>query len=111
MEKMIDIIRFLAGIVEENTHSYQSDFDYDRKRLQDAEYEPAQENRTFLWMSRPCGTYCVLESEAFLRGTGAHSIWTHYEYEAERVRAFRIIVSPERTGALVLGNVQPLNYG
>lgn len=111
MEKMIDIIRFLAGIVEENTHSYQSDFDYDRKRLQDAEWEPSQENRTFLWMSRPCGTHCVLESEAFLRGTGAHSIWTHYEYEAAQVKAFRIIVAPERTGALVLGNVQPLNYG
>ena len=110
MEKMIDIIRFLAGIVEENTHSYQSDFDYDRKRLQDAEWEPSQEDRTFLWMSRPCGTHCVLESEVFMRGTGAHSIWTHYEYEADQIRAFRVVVAPEQTGALVLGKIQPLNY-
>ena len=97
MEKMIDIIRFLAGIVEENTHSYQSDFDYDRKRLQDAEWEPSQEDRTFLWMSRPCGTHCVLESEVFMRGTGAHSIWTHYEYEADQIRAFRVVVAPIQT--------------
>lgn len=110
MEKKIDIIPFLAGIVEENTRSYQSDFSYDEKRLQAAMLEVSQEDRTFLWLSRPCGTNCVLEREAFLRETGAHSTWTHYEYDAEHIKAFRITVAPGRPGAFVLGKVQPLDY-
>ena len=47
MEKKIDIIPFLAGIVEENTQHYQSDFAYDEKRLQAAMLEISQEDRTF----------------------------------------------------------------
>ena len=110
MEKMIDIIPFLAGIVEKNTATHQSDFLLDRKILQGAAWEPHQESRTFLWMSRPCGTNCVLEAEAFQRETDAHITWTHYEYDADSIKAYRVIVAPERAGGLVLGKVQPLNY-
>ncbi len=60
MEKKIDIIPFLAGIVEENTQHYQSDFAYDEKRLQAAMLEISREKRTFLWLSRPCGTLCEI---------------------------------------------------
>ncbi len=113
MEKKIDIIPFLAGIVEENTHSYQSDFTYDKVRLQAAMLEPSQENRTFLWMSRPCGTYCFLEREVFIKETPAHIVWTNSDYiaEADKIKALRVIVSPGREGAFVLGTVKPLNYG
>lgn len=111
MEKRINIIPLLERIVFENTHHYQSDFEYDRSRLQKATQEASKENRTFLWMSRPCGTHCVLESEVFQRETSAYSIWTHYEYEAKHIKAFRIIVSPESSGEIVNGTIQPLNYG
>ena len=111
MEKKADIIPFLESVVEKNTRSYQSDFAYDEKRLQAAMLEMYQEDRTFLWMSRPCGTHCVLEREIFLRETGAHSIWTHYDYDIEHIKAFRVIVAPGRPGAFVLGKLQPLNYG
>ena len=53
MEKKADIIPFLESVVEKNTRSYQSDFAYDEKRLQAAMLEMYQEDRTFLWMSRP----------------------------------------------------------
>ncbi len=113
MEKKIDIIPFLEGIVEENTHSYQSDFAYDKERLQAAMLEPSQENRTFLWMSRPCGTYCFLERETFIKETPAHITWTHNDYiaEAGNIKAYRVIVAPGYSGAFVLGTVKPLNYG
>ncbi len=113
MEKRIDIIPFLEGIVSENTHHYQSDFTYDKARLTAAMLETSQENRTFLWMSRPCGTLCVLEREAFIQETPAHIVWTHgdYVFEAEKIRAYRVIVAPGREGAFVLGAVKPLNYG
>ena len=111
MEKKADIIPFLEGIVEENTRSYQSDLKLDERILQAAMLEVRQENRTFLWMSRPCGTRCLLEREVFLRETSAHITWTHYDYDAEYIKAFRIIVAPGRPGAFVLGKIQPLNYG
>ena len=111
MEKKIDIIPFLAGIVEENTQHYQSDFAYDEKRLQAAMLEISQEDRTFLWMSRPCGTLCVPEREAFIKESTAHIAWTHYDYDAEHIKAYRIIVEPGREGAFVLGQVKPLRYG
>jgi len=113
MEKKIDIIPFLEGIVEENTQHYQEDFARDEKRLQAAMLEMYQEDRTFLWMSRPCGTWCVLEREVFLRETSAHTIWTHGDYiaEADKIKAYRVIVAPGYPGAFVLGKIQPLNYG
>lgn len=113
MEKKIDIIPFLAGIVEENTHGYQSDFAFDEERLQAAMMEPGQENRTFLWMSRPCGTYCFLEREVFIREAPAHIVWTYSDYiaQADKIKAYRVIVAPGREGAFVLGTVKPLNYG
>ena len=113
MEKKIDIIPFLAGIVEENTQHYQSDFAYDEKRLQAAMLEISQEDRTFLWMSRPCGTWCVLEREVFLRETPAHTIWTNRDHvaEANHIKAYRVIVAPGYVGAFVLGKIQPINYG
>lgn len=111
MEKKIDIIPFLAGIVEENTQHYQSDFAYDEKRLQAAMLEISQEDRTFLWMSRPCGTLCVPEREAFIKESTAHIAWTHYDYDAEHIKVYRVIVEPGREGAFVLGQVKPLRYG
>lgn len=111
MEKKVDIIPFLEGIVEENTVSYKSDLKYDERILQAAMLEVRQEDRTFLWMSRPCGTRCLLEREVFLRETNAHITWTHYDYDAEHIKAFRVIVAPGRPGAFVLGKIQPLNYG
>lgn len=113
MEKKVDIIPFLESVVEENTRSYQLDIVHDECRLQKAMLEVRQEDRTFLWMSRPCGTWCFLEREVFLRETPAHITWTYKEYtaDAEHIKAFRIIVAPGRPGAFVLGKVQPLNYG
>ena len=111
MEKKVDIIPFLEGIVEENTRSYQSDFKIDEQILQAAMLETYPEDRTFLWMSRPCGTRCLLEREVFLRETRAHTTWTHYDYDAEHIKAFRVIVAPGRPGDFVLGQIRPLNYG
>lgn len=111
MEKRVDIIPFLESIVEENTRSYQSDFRIDEHIFQAAMLETCQEDRTFLWMSCPHGTHCLLERDVFLRGTRAHITWTHYDYDAEHIKAFRVIVAPGQPGTFVLGKIQPLNYG
>jgi len=113
MEKKIEIIPFLAGIVKGNTRTYQSDLTFDEKRLQAAMLEGDRENRTFVWMCRPCGTWCFLEREVFLRDTEAFLTWTYEDYiaQADQIKACRITVDPGYPGEFVLGKVQPLDYG
>lgn len=110
MEKQIDILEFLSHVVEENTQHYQSDFAYDIKSLLAAAMEQTAEKRCFYWMSRPCGTWCVLEREAFLRDTVAHAIWTYYANASEGIKAYRIVVNAVGDNELLIGDVYPLNY-
>lgn len=112
MEKKADIIPILEGIVAENTKSYQSDFALDEKQLSVAMLDPVPENRVFLWMSRPCGTWLFLEREVFLRETPGFTTWTYGDYvaEADQIKACRVTVSSGRPGDFVLGKIQPLNY-
>ncbi len=74
MGRQIELLPFLTDIVRTNTHAYQSDFDYDIRTLTRAVQEPNIENRTFYWMSRPSGTWCVRERDVFLRETDGHPL-------------------------------------
>lgn len=109
MERQIEIIPFLSRVVQENTHAYREDFDYDVRKITRAVQESNMEDRTFYWMSRPCGTWCVKERNVFLRETEEHAIWTYYESEPEGIRAYRIAITSRRDGAAI-GNVFPLRY-
>ena len=109
MGKPIDLIPFLARVMEENTKSYRTDFSYDVDTLTKSIQESNMEDRVFYWMSRPAGTWCVKEREAFLRGTGAHSIWTYYADQPEEIKAYRVTVTGRENGRIV-GHVVPLNY-
>lgn len=109
MENTIDLIPFLARVMEANTKAYRSDFSYDVEKLTKAVQEPNMEDRIFYWMSRPTGTWCVKEREAFLYATGAYSIWTYYANEPDEIKAYRITVTGRENGRVV-GRVIPLNY-
>ena len=104
-----DILSYLAEVVKQNTRAYAADFDYDAKRLGDSAHETDMEHRSFLWMSRPCGTWCVLEREVFLDDTNANCIWTHYADCPEGILAYRIVVEGIRDGKLA-GKVIPIDY-
>ena len=104
-----DILSYLAEVVKQNTRAYAADFDYDAKRLWDSAQETDMEHRSFLWMSRPCGTWCVLEHEAFLDDTNANCIWTHYADCPEGILAYRVVIEGIRDGKLA-GKIIPLDY-
>ena len=89
MGKKTDIIPMLQEIVAENATHYQDDLLMDAGQLSAAMLDPVPENRVFLWMCRPCGTWCFLEREVFLRDTVAHNTWTYQEYiiQAEKIKA------------------------
>lgn len=65
--KEISLIAFLDEVVSRNTQHYKSDFELDAQKLRDALDSPNQDERVFYFMSRPNGTWCVLERDAFLR--------------------------------------------
>lgn len=78
MGKEISLIAFLDEVVSRNTQHYKSDFELDAQKLRDALDSPNQDERVFYFMSRPNGTWCVLERDAFLRESDGYKIWTHY---------------------------------
>lgn len=105
-----DILRTLQAVLLENTTSFQSDFEFDVTTLLEAAKGQKIEDRTYYWLSRPCGTWCLKENEVFLKGSAAYNIWTHYESEHSGFRAFRVVVE-EKSGNALLGQVIPFDYG
>lgn len=108
-QKDIDIIAFLREILQANIQHYQTDFQYDIDSLQAAAAASEAENRSMLWMSRPSGTWCFKEREVFLQNTAANQTWQFYDYEADKIKAYRVEVCG-RQGDKVFGNVYPLDY-
>ena len=109
MGKEISLIAFLDEVVSRNTQHYKSDFELDAQKLRDALDSPNQDERVFYFMSRPNGTWCVLEREVFLDDTNANCIWTHYADCPEGILAYRIVVEGIRDGKLA-GKVIPIDY-
>jgi len=109
MQENIDILSFLENIMLNNTTLYQEDFQFDVSRLTAAAQAPKLEGRSFYWMSRSCGTWCLNERNIFIRETFEHSAWTIYKDGADKVKAFRVMVTGEDQGRPT-GNVYPINY-
>lgn len=109
----IDLLDTLENIMKKNTLSYQGDFAYDRKELEEAAAKadalPLRE-RTYLWMSRRCGTWCLKEWRVYLKETAAYHIWTYYgNGGSERILAYAIEVTGMEDGKVV-GNLYPMDY-
>jgi len=109
----IDLLDNLEKVMKQNTVSYQSDFEIDRKILteiaENASTLPLRE-RTYLWMSRAHGTWCLKEWDVFLEPTPAHHIWEYYSgATSQRTLAYAIEVTGME-GKTVTGNLYPLDY-
>lgn len=107
--KEISLIAFLDEVVSRNTQHYKSDFELDAQKLRDALDSPNQDERIFYFMSRPSGTWCVLERDAFLRESDGYKIWTHYANMPAGIVAYRVVITGRR-GTAPMGYVVKLNY-
>jgi len=87
-----DILNFLEKIVQRNTLAYKEDFDVDKEILWNSAQESSLEHRSFLWMSRPCGTWCVPERETYLQDSHAYKTWTFYADQPNGIKAYRVVV-------------------
>lgn len=104
-----DILNFLEKIVQRNTLAYKEDFDVDKEILWNSAQESSLEHRSFLWMSRPCGTWCVPERETYLQDSRAYKTWTFYADQPNGIKAYRVVVDGVRDGKLA-GKIIPLDY-
>ena len=88
MGREISLIAFLDEVVSRNTQHYKKDFELDAQKLRDALNSPYMDEWIFYFMSRPNGTWCVLERDAFLRDSDGYKIWTHYADMPDGIEAY-----------------------
>ncbi len=106
----VDILQFMGQVVKKHTTHYQLDFEIDKKILIEAAYKQEQQDRTFIWLCRTHGTWCLHERDVFLKDTREYNTFMFYmEQTREPVLAFVI----EVTGAcnnIVYGNLYAIDY-
>lgn len=115
MEKLkkfedVDVIASLEAIMKQNTAFYQSDFDIDRRILQEAADRSGDTDRRLLWFSRPSGTCCFRERDVFLKDTRQHNTWRFYgEQTRDTVLAYLVELTGTERGK-IKGNLYVLDY-
>lgn len=106
----VDVLAIMGNIVQKHTQYYQSDFEIDKEILQRAADIQEQQEKTFIWLCRTAGTWCLLERNVFLKGTRENNTFNFYaEQTNDPVLAFSI----EVTGSIqesVRGNMYVLDY-
>lgn len=103
------VLAVLREIMSHNTQLYQTDFDLDEKILTEAAKEKDVWDRRYLWMSRPCGTHCLKEKDAFLYNTAENCAWTAYADIADEIIAYAVQLNGYTDGVLK-GDLYELDY-
>lgn len=107
----VDLIQSLKAVLQQNTGFYQSDFEIDRQILARAASEPEGRDRTFLQLSRPCGTHCLRECEVFLKGSPAYGVWQFFGNRNHNgVLAYAAEITHDEDDK-ILGNLYELDFG
>lgn len=106
----VDVIASLEAVMKQNTAFYQSDFDIDRRILQEAADRSGDTDRRLLWFSRPSGTCCFRERDVFLKDTRQHNTWRFYgEQTRDTVLAYLVELTGTERGK-IKGNLYVLDY-
>lgn len=111
--KTTDLIEVLRTVMESHTTHYQSDFDIDAKTLTEAARKAGNtplEDRTFLWMARTTGTWCLLEKNVYMKDSRENHTWNFYATEPKgEILAYRVEITGMKNGSIT-GTVLGLNY-
>lgn len=105
----IDLIDSLRRIMETNTVHYQSDFNFDEKKLRASAISKKTEDKDLLFMSRRHGTYLFSEAEVFKKGTFAHETWEYYSNQPDSIIAYAVKVKGMENGKAI-GDLYELDY-
>ena len=106
----INLLDVMGRVVEKHTQHYQSDFAIDTEILRKAATEPMQQDKSFIWLCRTMGTWCLRERDVFLTDTRQHNTFYFYqEQTTEPVLACAVEVKCVVDGN-VIGNLYAMNY-
>ena len=105
----VDLIDSLRRIMETNTAYYQSDLNFDEKKLRAAAISDNADDKNLLFMSRRHGTYLFSEAEVFKKGTFANTTWEYYSDQPDSILAYAVKVKGIENGK-VMGDLYELDY-
>lgn len=106
----VDILETLNRILLKNTVHYRKDFEYDKETIIEASESERADDKTLIWMCRPCGTYCFRESDIFKKGISANVIWAYYrDFEPDGILAFAIELK-NKQAETIIGDVYPIDF-
>lgn len=104
---VIDVLNVFMKI---NTEHYQSDFEYDKVIIKDAANSPDPLDKTLLWLSRPNGTWCFREQNAYIKDSDSYNSWIFYDEQTrDNIIAFAIEIRGME-GKNVIGDLYELDY-
>lgn len=102
--KEIALFQAMRKIISKNTKLYQSDFDIDRKKILE-ELNP-QHPKSYIWMSRRCGTQCIDCRIALIRDTSSNIEFLYYAHSKDD-SILPYLITPKRLdGDTVMGTMQ-----
>lgn len=106
----LDLIDSLGAIVRQNTGFYRSDFESDKKIFKKAVSELKDSDKTFLWLSRPCGTDCYRECEVFLKDSPSYSAWQFFGTRNHNGVLAYVVEITGNEGSRTRGNLYELDF-
>lgn len=106
----VDILSFMAQVVEKHTKHYQSDLEIDKDILKGAAGKQEQQDKTYIWLCRTAGTWLLLERNVFLKDTREFNTFSFYaEQTSDLILAYVIEITSGAQGS-VMGNIYVLDY-
>ena len=105
----VDVIAALGAVMESNTAHYKSDYQYDVEMFQKAAAAPDSDINRLLWLSRPSGTECFYERDAYLTGNYANHAWGYYADTKDNILAYAVEIT-SKEGGKVMGTLYELDY-
>lgn len=106
----VDVIASLRAVMHLNTVHYQSDFEIDQDIIRRMAASAAAEDKTLLWLSRPSGTHCFRERDAFIKDTYEYNTWKFYgEQTHDSILAYAVALTGAENGTM-RGNLYELEY-
>lgn len=106
----VDILKSLKAIMQTHTEHFQSDFDIDVETLKEAAKSQNPEDKKYLWLCRPAGTWCLRERDTFIKDTREHNTFCFYaEQTSDRILAYAVEVAGMERGK-VTGDLYELDY-
>jgi len=104
-----DVVAALGSVMEIGTEHYKSDFRYDIEMFNEAAMKPNSENTRLIWLSRPSGTSCFFERNAYIKDANAYRSLCYNATTNDNILAYAVEVTGLK-GGRVKGNLYELDF-